>query len=63
MVARKTSALKLNLKKDAGTSFEYQEYRRMIKTKFGNKNVFFEVFTEGKVATAITKLPTGKASV
>ena len=63
MVVRKTSTLKLNLKKVAGTSFEYQEYRRMIKMKFGNKNVFFEVFTEGKVATAIKKLPTGKASV
>ena len=34
----------------------------MIKMKSGKENLFFEIFTEEKVANAIKNLPTGKAS-
>ena len=54
---------KLNLKKNARTSFESQESCRMIKMKFGKENLPSELFTEDTVANAIKNLPTGKASV
>lgn len=51
---------KLHLKKDTGTSFEFQESCRMIKKKFGKENSLFEVFTKDAVANAIENLRQGK---
>ena len=59
-----TNIKKLNLKKkDNGTSFKSQVNCRTIKEKFENKNVSFEVFTEGTVTNAIKNLAADKVSV